>query len=391
MILHIDMDAFFASVEQLDHPELKGRPLVVGGGSGRGVVAAASYEARRYGIHSAMPMFMARQRCPQLVIRPSRRDRYSSVSRSIMAILQRYSPIVEQVSIDEAFLDATGCTRLHGPPEAMARAIKHHIGQEVALTCSIGVAPLKFLAKIASDLQKPDGLTVISDEMAAGFITGLPVEKVPGVGKHAHRQLMQMGIATLGDVRCVRTSVLVDRLGKFGHRLMDLAHGRDASTVAPHCPTKSISTERTLSADTRDRETLKQHLLAQSQEVGRQLRRQGLLARTITLKLKDTNFRQITRSITLDCPSHSSETLYRTVEALLAHQAVDKAVRLIGVGASALIADTTPLQTGLFSGEDRKARGWEKVDRIVDRIAERFGQSAVRRGSLSPPDDLSME
>jgi DNA polymerase-4 len=164
MILHIDMDAFFASVEQLDHPELKGRPLVVGGGSGRGVVAAASYEARRYGIHSAMPMFMARQRCPQLVIRPSRRDRYSSVSRSIMAILQRYSPIVEQVSIDEAFLDATGCTRLHGPPEAMARAIKHHIGQEVALTCSIGVAPLKFLAKIASDLQKPDGLTVISAE-----------------------------------------------------------------------------------------------------------------------------------------------------------------------------------------------------------------------------------
>lgn len=391
MILHIDMDAFFASVEQLDHPHLKGKALVVGGDSGRGVVAAASYEARRYGIHSAMPMFMAKQRCPHLIIVSSRRGRYGEVSRSVMAILHRFSPIVEQVSIDEAYLDAAGCGRLYGPPQAMARAIKSDIQKTVALTCSIGVAPLKFLAKIASDMHKPDGLTVITRETVSGVIAALPVEKVPGVGKNAHQQLRQMGIATLGDVKQIRPSVLVDRLGKFGHRLVDLAHGRDESAVTPHSPTKSISTERTLSVDTRDRELLKQHLLAQSQEVGRQLRRQGFLARTITLKLKDTDFKQITRSVTLDRPSQSSETIFRTAEALLARQALDKAVRLIGVGASALIADTTPQQACLFPSIDRKDSGWEKVDRAVDRIAERYGHSAVQRGSLTPPDDLSVD
>ena len=391
MILHIDMDAFFASVEQLDHPELKGKALVVGGDSGRGVVAAASYEARRYGIHSAMPMFMAKLRCPRLVIVPPRKGRYSEVSRSVMAILHRYSPIVEQVSIDEAYLDAAGCGRLYGHPQAMASAIKTDILNQVALTCSIGIAPLKFLAKIASDMQKPDGLTVITRETLSGVIASLPVEKVPGVGKHAHEQLRRMGIATLGEVRKIRPSVLVERLGKFGHRLSDLAHGRDESTVTPHSPTKSISTERTMSADTRDREQLKQHLLAQSQEVGRQLRRQGFLARTITLKLKDTDFRQMTRSITLDRPSQSSETLYRTAEALLASQPLDKPIRLIGVGASALIADTTPQQACLFPILGKKENGWGKVDRAVDRIAERFGRSAVHRGSLTPPDDLSMD
>ncbi|MBC2713017.1 MAG: DNA polymerase IV [Desulfosarcina sp.] len=375
MILHIDMDAFFASVEQLDHPELKGKALVVGGDSGRGVVAAASYEARRYGIHSAMPMFMARQRCPHLVIVSSRRRRYSEVSRSVMAILHCYSPIVEQVSIDEAYLDAAGCERLYGPPEAMARAIKIDIRKKVALTCSIGVAPLKFLAKIASDMHKPDGLTVIARETVPGFIAALPVEKVPGVGKNAHRQLRQMGIATLGDVRNCQPSVLVNLLGKFGHRLMDLANGRDESAVTPHSPTKSISTERTLSVDTRNRERLNQHLLAQSQEVGRQLRRQGFLARTITLKLKDRDFKQITRSVTLDRPSQSSETVYRTAAALLERQVLNKAVRLIGVGASALIADTSPQQACLFPSFDQKGSGWEKIDRAVDRIAERFGRS----------------
>ncbi len=391
MILHMDMDAFFASVEQLDHPELKGKALVVGGDSGRGVVAAASYEARRYGVHSAMPMFMAKLRCPRLVIVSPRRGRYSEVSRSVMAILGRYSPIVEQVSIDEAYLDAAGCGRLHGSPHDMACAIKTDIRDKVNLTCSIGIAPLKFLAKIASDMQKPDGLTVIGREAVCDVIAALPVEKVPGVGKHAHRQLRQMGLATLGDVRKTNRSVLVDRLGKFGHRLMDLAHGQDEATVNPHSPTKSISSERTLSANTRDREWLKQHLLAQSQEVGRQLRRQRLMARTITLKLKDTDFKQTTRSVTLDSPSQSSETIYRTAEALLASRSLGKAVRLIGVGASALIADTTPQQACLFPSIERKTLEWEKIDRAVDRIAERFGHSAIHRGSLTPPDDLSID
>ena len=392
MILHIDMDAFFAAVEQHDRPALRGKAVVVGGDSGRGVVAAASYEARRYGIHSAMPMFMAKRRCPYLIIVPARRGRYGEVSRSVMAILRRYSPLVEQVSIDEAYLDASGCHRLFGPPQAMAQRIKSEIRKETGLSCSIGVAPLKFLAKIASDLHKPDGLTVITPEDVATVIATLPVEKVPGVGSHARQQLGQMGIVTLGDIKKVKSTLLVGRLGKFGYRLVDLAHGRDQSAVTPHAPTKSVSSERTLPADTKDRGLLKQHLLAQSQEVGRQLRRKGFLARTVTLKLKDADFRQITRSVTLDSPSQSSETLFRAAAMLLNRQPLDRSVRLIGVGASALIADTTPQQACLFPGDDRKRCGWEKIDRTVDRIAERFGRAAVHRGSLSPEeDDLSID
>lgn len=391
MILHVDMDAFFASVEQLDHPELRGHPVVVGSDEGRGVVAAASYEARRFGIHSAMPMFMAKRRCPNLVVAPPRRDRYRTVSRSVMAILVRYTPVVEQVSIDEAYLDVDGCARMFGLPETVAHAIKTDIRKETALTCSIGVAPLKFLAKIASDLQKPDGLTVIDRDAVSEFIASIPVEKVPGVGKHAQEQLRRMGITTLGAVATVNPSVLVDRLGKFGHRLAELARGRDPTPVTPHGRTRSISTERTLSADTRDRQRLKKHLLAQSQEVGRQLRRHGFLARTVTLKLKDSDFKQITRSVTLDRPTQSSETLYRSAASLLEAQTIVKHIRLIGLGASTLVADTVPQQAELFSGSDRKERGWESVDRVVDRIAERFGRSAVHRGSLTPREDLSVD
>ncbi|PID39934.1 MAG: DNA polymerase IV [Proteobacteria bacterium] len=384
MILHIDMDAFFASVEQRDHPELRGKPLVVGGDSGRGVVAAASYEARRYGIYSAMPMFMAHQRCPDLLVVSSRRGRYSEVSRQVMAILHRYSPLVEQISIDEAYVDTAGCRRLYGPPEAMARAIKADIRNTVSLTCSIGLAPLKFLAKIASDMDKPDGLTVIQPGAVAEFIAGLPIKKVPGVGKQAYRQLQQMGIVTLGDVRKKETGVLVNRLGKFGYRLADLAAGRDDARVICHSPAKSISTEQTLSADTKDREELSRFLLAQSQEVGRQLRRQGFLARTITLKIKYRDFRQITRSSTLDHPTQGSEAIYRSALAMLGRLSIDKSIRLIGVGASVLIADTTPVQASLFADPGGKKNDWEKVDRAVDRIAERFGRGAIHRGSLTP-------
>lgn len=391
MILHMDMDAFFASVEQLDNRELAGKALVVGGSSGRGVVAAASYEARRFGIHSAMPMFMAKKRCPQVIVVPPRRDRYREISRAVMAILHNFSPVVEQVSIDEAYLDATGCERLHGIPAVMAQSIKNEIRQTVGLTCSVGVAPVKFLAKIASDLRKPDGLTVIEPQDLAHVIAALPIDKVPGVGSQAQRRLGQMGITRLGDVGKVGPGLLVARLGKFGHRLIELANGQDTSTVSVHTPAKSISTERTLAEDTCDRELLGQQLLAQSQEVGRQLRRQGLTARTITLKLKDRDFRQITRSATLSAPCQSSEKIYRTAAALLQGQVLAKPVRLIGVGASALMADSLPRQAGLFPELQRTESGWEKVDRAVDRIAERFGNAAVHRGSLIPPEDLSME
>jgi DNA polymerase-4 len=391
MILHIDMDAFFASVEQLDDPTLKGKALVVGGRSGRGVVAAASYEARHYGIRSAMPIFMAKRRCPDIIVVPPRRRRYKAISKSVMAILHRYSPVVEQVSIDEAYLDATGCRRLHGPPIDMARTIKTDIHRKVHLTCSIGVAPLKFLAKIASDMDKPDGLTVIQPTQQADFIAALPVAKVPGVGNKAQRRLMQLGIDTLGDVLRYQPALLLDRLGRFGHRLIDLANGQDASTITPHSPTKSVSTERTLPSDTIDRQYLRHQLLAQSQEVGRQLRRQGVFARTITLKLKDRDFRQMTRSITLARPSQSSDKIFRTASDLLARQPLSKPVRLIGIGASSLSAATVARQASLFPEVDRLEKDWENVDRTVDRIADRFGSSAVHRGSLKPSEDLSID
>jgi len=391
MILHIDMDAFFASVEQLDDPTLKGKALVVGGRSGRGVVAAASYEARHYGIRSAMPIFMAKRRCPDIIVVPPCRRRYKAISKSVMAILHRYSPVVEQVSIDEAYLDATGCLRLHGPPIDMARTIKTDIHRKVHLTCSIGVAPLKFLAKIASDMDKPDGLTVIQPTQQADFIAALPVAKVPGVGNKAQRRLMQLGIDTLGDVLRYQPALLLDRLGRFGHRLIDLANGQDASTITPHSPTKSVSTERTLPSDTIDRQYLRHQLLAQSQEVGRQLRRQGVFARTITLKLKDRDFRQMTRSITLARPSQSSDKIFRTASDLLARQPLSKPVRLIGIGASSLSAATVARQASLFPEVDRLEKDWENVDRTVDRIADRFGSSAVHRGSLKPSEDLSID
>jgi DNA polymerase-4 len=391
MILHMDMDAFFASVEQLDNRELAGKALVVGGASERGVVAAASYEARCFGIHSAMPMFMAKRRCPQVIVVPPRRQRYSEISRAVMAILHHYSPLVEQVSIDEAYLDATGCERLHGVPAVMAQSIKAEIRRTVGLTCSVGVAPVKFLAKIASDLHKPDGLTVIEPQDLARVIADLPIAKVPGVGSQALGRLTQMGVIRLGDVGKVSPALLVARLGKLGQRLIELAQGQDGSTVTVHAPTKSISTERTLAVDTGDRELLAQQLLAQSQEVGRQLRRQGLTARTITLKLKDREFRQITRSTTLAAPCQSSEKIYRTAAALLQGHVLAKPVRLIGVGASALMADSLPRQAGLFPELERTESVWEKVDRAVDRIAERFGKTAVQRGSLTPPDDRSMD
>ncbi|MDL2321775.1 DNA polymerase IV, partial [Desulfosarcina sp. OttesenSCG-928-B08] len=327
-----------------------------------------------------------RQKYPRLVIVHPRKDRYKAVSRSVMAILDHYSPLVEPVSIDEAYMDAAGCDRLFGPPEHMARSIQREIRDQLHLSCSIGVAPLKFLAKIASDMKKPGGLTVICPEDVPQVIAALPVEKVPGVGKQALGQLSRMGIATLGDVRAFTPALLTDRLGKFGHRLSELAQGRDDGRVIPNSPAKSISSERTLAADTSDRKLLRQQLLSQSEAVGRQLRQQGYRARTIGLKVKQADFRQLTRSFTLDVPTQSSETIFRTAASLLDQLSLSMPVRLIGMGASGLVAETVPRQASLFSDPASCDEEWEKVDRAMDRIASRFGPLAVHRGILTPPD-----
>ncbi len=379
----MDMDAFFASVEQLDNPDLKGKCVVVGG-SHRGVVAAASYEARKFGIHSAMPVFQARQKCPHLVIVSPRRSRYAELSRQIMGILNEFSPLVEPISIDEAFVDITGCERLYGPPRDTALAIKARIKAETRLTCTVGVAPVKFLAKIASDMDKPDGLTIIASESVLPFIETLPIGKVPGVGARTHQILDGLGIRTLGQVRRFSEKQLVQRLGKFGHRLASLARGQDNSPVVPESEAKSMSSELTLARDTRDKKELAVYLLDQSQTVARQLRHHAVRARTITLKLKTADFKQHTRNRTLPQPVQSSDTIYQTAVDLLNSFGLTQPVRLIGVGAGNLQPVSMPVQQELFSDNDtQQHQQWEKVDRALDAISDRYGINTIKRGTLT--------
>lgn len=389
MILHIDMDAFFASVEQKDHPELRGKCVIVGGKSERGVVTAASYEARRYGVHSAMPMFEARRRCPHAIIVPGRMARYKSVSRQIMTLLQGFTPLVEPVSIDEAYLDISDGHRLFGPPERVARSIKDQIHRSTGLTASIGAAPLRFLAKIASDLEKPDGLTIIHQEEVPSFIARLPVRKIPGVGKVTHDQLTRMNLNTLGDIHRYPQDMLIRRLGKFGHRLIALSRGEDPTPVTPHTPIKSVSSESTLAQDTIDRSVLHTRLLHHAEDVGRQLRRLHLKARTITLKIKHADFHQITRSKTLHRPIQATDSIFRQVDHLFNQYPLRKKVRLIGVGASNFIAAATPVQTELFSDSDGTALNWEKIDHTLDAINEKFGHGRISKASLVEPDKMT--
>lgn len=387
MILHLDMDAFYAAVEQLDNPRLRGKCVIVGGDSERGVVTTASYEARRFGVRSAMPMFMARRKCPHAVIVPTRMERYKTISRQVMAILRNHSPIVEQVSIDEAYADLSGLDRLKGSPMAVADLIKQRIREETGLTCSVGLAPVKFLAKIASDLEKPDGLTLISPDEMADFIAALPVEKVSGVGKVAAERLHKLGIQTLGDLRVYPEKPLIGALGKFGHRLKELANGVDRSAVTPNQPPKSISSEETLAFDTADKTALARLLLTQSEEVGSQLRRHGFLVRTVTLKVKHADFQQATRSTTLNYPTQSNEIIYQTAIDLLDRYPLDQPVRLIGVGASKLLPVGTPIQMDLFDDRHFAGKtGWHRVDHAVDRIRRRFGADSIQKAASVQSD-----
>ena len=382
MILHIDMDAFYASVEQLDNPWLKGKCVIVGGTSNRGVVSASSYEARRFGVRSAMPIFQARQKCPDGVFIPPRMVRYKEMSKKIMAILREFSPQVEVVSIDEAYMDISGSQRLQGDPEVVAMDIKNEIKNNLGLTCSVGVAPGKFLAKVASDMDKPDGLTIIRPQEVQQFIENLPVQRVPGVGQKTFLRLESMGIKTLGDVNKFPAKMLLDRLGKFGHRLTELASGQDNSTVTPWSPHKSVSSERTLGEDTRDKKLLHKYLLEQSEEVARQLRKANFRARTITLKLKHADFKQFTRSKTINTPTRSSETIYQHAASLLDNYALTQKIRLIGVGTSGFKSEDQPVQLNLFDRADKSDKSWEIVDRTMETITNKFGRDAIKRGSL---------
>ena len=382
MILHIDMDAFYASVEQLDDPRLKNKCVIVGGTSNRGVVSAASYEARQFGIHSAMPIYQAKQKCPHGIFVFPRMGRYKEVSKKVMTLLKEFSPLVEPVSIDEAYVDITGCQRLFGEPQEIAGEIKRKIKETVNLTCSVGVAPSKFLAKIASDLNKPDGLTLILPDQVPEFIDSLPIKKVPGVGKKMYRQLELLGIQTLGDVQRLPEKSLRKHLGKFGKRLRELSSGSDDSRVTPHAPHKSISSERTLAADTRDIRLLKRYLLSQSGEVARQLRKAGVRAKTITIKIKDADFKTITRRTTIAIPTQSSKTIYKNAARLMDDYKITKKIRLIGVGTSGFSSVTASVQMSLFDTHTAPGDDWEKVDKALDSIGKKFGTDVVGRASL---------
>jgi len=383
MILHIDMDAFYASVEQLDNPDLKGKCVIVGGLSSRSVVSAASYEARRFGVHSAMPIYQAKKKCPQgIFIRP-RMNRYKAMSEKIMAVLKEFSPQVETVSIDEAYMDITGCERLHGEPREIATSIKNKIKESFNLTCSVGVGSNKFIAKIASDMDKPDGVTVIMPDQTFQFLENLPVHKVPGVGKSRLKQLEFMGIKTLSDVNKYSEKTILKRLGKFGRRLWELSAGIDDSEVTPISRRKSVSAEETLLQNIDDKALLGNTILEQAQSVARQLRKKGVRAKTITLKIKHSDFKLVTRSATLPSPTQSSETIYQAALALLKKYPMKTKIRLIGVGVSGLLTDALPVQMSIFKEEKKKNHTWGQVDKAVDSITKKFGKDIIKRGTLT--------
>ena len=372
------MDAFYASVEQRDRPELGGRPVIVGADPrGRGVVSAASYEARRFGVHSAMPIGKAARLCPDAVFLPVDMDKYARVSGEIMAILSEYSPLLEPISVDEAFLDVTGTERLLGPPLEVARTIKERLRREIGLTASAGVAPNKFLAKLASDLRKPDGLVEVRPGEESAFLGDLPIERLWGVGRVTARDLRGMGIETIGQLARVPVGVLVKRFGKGGTLLHELAHGRDDRPVEPFAPPKSMGAEETFAADTADPEELRRTLLAQAERVARELRTEGYAGRTVTLKLRFADFHTITRSLTGDATQDGLE-IFRRAFGLFERVARSQPVRLIGVSVSALVQEG-PGQLLLFSaGSSRR----DRVARAADRLARRFGDRALIPASL---------
>lgn len=303
-----------------------------------------------------------------------------------MSTLKNFTPLVETVSIDEAYMDISGCDKLHGSPEEIGIRIKETIRQTAGLTCSIGIAPNKLLAKIASDMQKPDGLTVILPDNAMEFIDKLPIQKVPGVGKKTGSQLALLGITRLGDVKKFPEKLILKRLGKYGQRLLVLAAGIDETAVIPYSRHKSVSSEHTLSQDTRNRGLLNEYLLRHCEDVAKQLRKMRLRAKTVTLKLKHTDFKQVTRNTSLTVPIQSSEKIYEVASRLLARYPLKKQVRLIGVAVSNLFSGDLPIQLSLFEKTKKKDDHWQKVDRALDTITQKFGKDAIKRASLSKKD-----
>ncbi len=374
------MDAFYASVEQRDQPDLRGRPVIVGADpKGRGVVSAASYEARRFGVRSAMPISRAARLCPHAAFLPVDMAKYRAVSVQIMGILADFSPLVEPVSVDEAFIDLTGTESLFGSPLEAVRRIKQRIRDETQLTASAGLAANKFVAKVASDLQKPDGLVAVAAGGEARFLAPLPVDLIWGVGRVTAKALGDLGLATIGRLQTMPRSVLARRFGKHGEHLHDLAFGRDDRPVEPFGLPKSVGAEETFDADCTDAELFRTTLRAQAERVAAELREGGFAAARITLKLRLAPFETHTRSATGE-PTQDGLELYRRARVLLEREGVTRPVRLIGLSAGRL-GPAGLGQLGLF---DPHAVRRERLARVVDRLTERFGEGAVIPATLLP-------
>ncbi len=380
-ILHVDMDAFYASVEQRDRPALRGRPVIVGGLGGRGVVCAASYEARPFGVHSAMPVSTARRLCPQAVFLPTRMGYYAQISRQIREIFLSFTPLVEPLSLDEAFLDVRGCEGLFGTAPESARRIKDRVRAKTGLTASVGVAPNKFLAKLASDHGKPDGLVVVPPDRVAEFLAPLPVGRLWGVGAKGEQRLHALGVRTIGQLAALPERALSDHFGKAGRHLWQLAHGRDDRAVTPDREAKSISTETTFPEDVGDRAALRTWLLDLVDELAGRLRKERVRARTVELKLRSSDFRTRTRSLSLPAATDVTDALWQAMVQLFERSVTDEVLplRLLGVGASNL-ARGGLVQGQLFADAERK-RG-QALDQTIDAIRARLGSGAIRRGSL---------
>ncbi len=379
MILHVDMDAFYASVEERDRPELVGQPVIVGGEpSRRGVVSAANYVARQFGVHSAMPAVTARRLCPRGVFLPPRIDDYAQVSEQIRGVFERYTPLVEPLSLDEAFLDVTGSEHLFGSSAEIGRRIKQDIRAELRLVASVGVAPNKFLAKIASDLRKPDGFVIVAPDAVQQFLDPLPVERLWGVGRVAGQSLHHIGVHTIAQLRRLPLAVLRERFGTSGEHLWELAQGSDNRPVVPDHEAKSISHETTFAVDITDAEVLRAWLLELADQVARRMRRHGLRGRTVHLKIRLADFRLVTRSATLAAPTNVTAELCQAAINLLENWLAESRppVRLLGMGVSGL-GTGDQVQKTLFDQSEHVRQS--RLDEATDAIRDRFGAEAIRR------------
>jgi DNA polymerase IV len=382
-ILHVDMDAFFASVEVRRRPELRGRPVVVAGLGPRGVVSSASYEARAYGVRSAMPTARARVLCPDAVFLPPDHRLYATVSRAVMGIFRDITPLVEPLSLDEAFLDVSGARRLFGSPARIAELIRARVAEQEGLTCSVGVASSKLVAKLGSSRAKPDGLVVVPAEQVLDFLHPLPVSALWGVGERAAEILRRLGLTRVGDVAHAPLGMLRSALGEAAARnLHELAWGRDPRRVNPDQVEKSVSAEVTFPSDVGDPQVIRRALLALAGKVAARLRRAGQAGRTVSIKVRTADFRTVTRSRTLAVPTDVARDLFETAWSLFTALKPGDRIRLVGVRVEGLAPDTTSRQLAL----DVPEHGWREAEAAVDAVIARFGASVVRPASLLRDD-----